>query len=161
MFRIGIAIAAIITILDQASKWWVLSVLMNPPRPIPVTDFFTLVLAWNEGVSFSLLSGQASPYVFSAVAVAIVIGLLVWLRRAAERLTAIGIGLVVGGAIGNVIDRVNYGAVVDFLYFHAGEYYWPAFNLADSAITIGVGVLIIDSLFDRRGRSSQSGIDGR
>jgi signal peptidase II len=161
VFRIGLAIAFVIAVLDQLSKWWVLAELGDPPRIIEVTGFFTLVLAWNRGVSFSLFSGQASPYVFSAVAIAIVIGLLIWLWRVENRWLAGAIGLIIGGAVGNVVDRLRFGAVADFLYFHVGEFYWPAFNLADSAITIGVVVLIFDSLFGQRRQRDETELDGR
>lgn len=124
---------------------------MQPPREIVVTPFFNLVLAWNRGVSFSLFRSDASlaPYLLSAVAVAVVIALLVWLGRQHRFWPALGIGLVIGGALGNVIDRLRHGAVVDFLDFHAAGWHWPAFNLADSAITIGVAVLVVDGLFGR------------
>lgn len=124
---------------------------MQPPREIAVTPFFNLVLAWNRGVSFSLFRSDASlaPYLLSAVAVAVVIALLVWLGRQHRFWPALGIGLVIGGALGNVIDRLRHGAVVDFLDFHAAGWHWPAFNLADSAITIGVAVLVVDGLFGR------------
>ncbi|MCP4329052.1 MAG: signal peptidase II [Alphaproteobacteria bacterium] len=161
MYRTALAAAGLIAVLDQLSKWWILAELMDPPRVISVTSFFALVLAWNRGVSFSLFSGQASPYIFAGVAVAIVVGLLFWLRRVDNRWVAVGIGLIIGGAIGNVIDRLRFGAVVDFLYLHAGNFYWPAFNLADSAITIGVGILIIDSFLDRGRRKGNPTGDGR
>lgn len=140
--------AAAVIVLDQLSKWWILG-LMDPPREIALAPFFNLVLAWNRGVSFSLFhSGAAyAPYVLSAVALAVVAGLLWWLRRMERPLPILAIGLVVGGALGNVIDRLRYGAVVDFLDVHAAGWHWPAFNLADSAITLGVAGLVIDGLF--------------
>jgi len=161
VFRIGLAIAFVVAVLDQLSKWWVLAELADPPRIIPVTGFFTLVLAWNRGISFSLFSGQASPYVFSAIAGVIVVGLSIWLWRAENRWLAGAIGLIIGGAVGNVVDRLRFGAVADFLYFHVGEFYWPAFNLADSAITIGVAILIFDSLFGQRRQGDETELDGR
>ena len=161
MFRVGLAIAFVVAVLDQLTKWWVLAELMDPPRTIPVTGFFTLVLAWNRGVSFSLFSGQLSPYVFSAIAGLIVVGLSIWLWRAENRWLAGAIGLIIGGAVGNIVDRLRFGAVADFLYFHVGEFYWPAFNLADSAITIGVAILIFDSLFGQRRQQDESELDGR
>jgi signal peptidase II len=161
VYSLCLTIAAAIVVLDQITKWWVLTELADPPRVIPVTSFFTLVLAWNTGVSFSLFDGTVPPYVFAAVAAAIVVGLLIWLGRVHDRAVAIGIALIIGGAVGNVIDRLQYGAVVDFLYFHAGKFYWPAFNLADSAITIGVVILIVDSLFVQRRAVGESKLDGR
>ena len=144
----ALPLAAAVIVLDQLSKWWILA-LMDPPREIAVTPFFNLVLAWNRGVSFSLFHSEAghAPYILSAVALAVVAGLLWWLGRAERTLPILGIGLVVGGAIGNVIDRLRFGAVVDFLDIHAAGWHWPAFNLADSAITLGVAGLVVDGLF--------------
>lgn len=147
-YRRALPVAAAVVVLDQLSKWWILAAVMQPPREIPVTPFFNLVLAWNRGVSFSLFhSGAAyAPYILSAVAVAVVAGLLWWLRRFDRLWPALGIGLVVGGALGNVVDRLRFGAVVDFLDVHAAGWHWPAFNLADSAITVGVALLVVDGL---------------
>src|SRR5690606_1168418 len=117
----ALPLAALVVLLDQLTKWWILGV-MDPPRQIELTPFFNLVLAWNRGVSFSLFhSGAAyAPYILSAVALAVVAGLLWWLGRQERLLPVLAIGLVIGGALGNVIDRLNFGAVVDFLDFHAG-----------------------------------------
>ena len=110
-------------------------------------------MAWNRGVSFGMgnNSGGWNVVVFTAVA-AVVGGMLVaWMARTSNRLILVALGLVVGGAIGNVIDRVRFGAVVDFLYVHIGAFdWWPAFNVADSAICVGAGLLIFDSLFGGR-----------
>lgn len=138
--------------LDQLTKWWILHQVMVPvPRVIEVTPFFNLVLAWNRGVSFGMFAGEAEamPYVLAAVALVIVAFLAAWLWRTGRAHVAIGLGLVIGGAIGNVIDRLRYGAVVDFLDLHAAGYHWPAFNVADSAITIGAVLLLVDGLFRR------------
>src|SRR4051812_40207043 len=93
---------------------------------------------------------QFSAAVFSAAAAIIVVVLLYWLARARSGFLAVAIGLIIGGAIGNVIDRLRFGGVVDFLYFHLGSWYWPAFNLADSAICIGVAAMLLDGLLLRR-----------
>ena len=148
MTRLGVALALLIAVLDQISKWWILADVMSPPTVIPVTSFFNLVLVWNRGVSFGILNQSSPwiPWVLSALAAAICIALFLWLRRAESRRLAASLGLIIGGALGNLIDRLNYGAVVDFLDVHAWGYHWPAFNVADAAITIGVGVLLIDSL---------------
>lgn len=149
--RTGLSVAALVVALDQLTKWLVLAVVMDPPRVIPVTPFFNLVLTWNRGVSFGMFGGGAvPPWALTALAAAIVIFLLVWLRRAEEGLTRIAVGLVIGGAIGNVIDRLYHGAVVDFLDVHLAGWHWPAFNVADSAITIGVILLLAESLLPRR-----------
>lgn len=148
----GLIAAAIVIVLDQATKYWIVAHVMVPPRTIEVTPFFNLVMAWNPGVSFSLLQIDSvwMPWILSAVAIAIVTVLLLWLRKTEHRLPALAIGLVIGGALGNVIDRLRFGAVADFLDFHWGGYHWPAFNVADSAITIGVVILIGDALFGGR-----------
>ena len=146
---LGLGLAAVVTLLDQAVKWYVVTQLMQPPQVIALTDWLNLVMTWNHGISFGLFSGQAVPYALSAVAVA-VIGLLVaWLIRDPRAAAALWLGLVIGGALGNVIDRVRLGAVADFIDVHAGTWHWPAFNIADSAITIGVALILIDGLFGR------------
>lgn len=152
MLRLGLLIAVPIMVFDRLTKWWVLADLMDPPQAVAVTSFFNLVLVWNRGVSFGLFDSDShwGPIVLSAFALTISVVLVVWLRRVGSRLPAVAIGMVLGGAIGNVIDRVRFGAVVDFLDFHAFGYHWPAFNVADSAISIGVGLLLYDGLFENR-----------
>ncbi|MBI1209761.1 MAG: signal peptidase II [Azospirillum sp.] len=152
---LGLVVAAIVIILDQAVKWWMLTVVMQPPRPIEVTSYFTLVMAWNRGVSFGMFAGETTfmPYLLIAVALGIVGLMIAWLLRTSSLMVALSLGLVIGGALGNVIDRIRFGAVADFLYFHLGDWYFPAFNIADSGISVGVGLILINSLFsapDRR-----------
>ena len=152
---LGLALAAVV--VDQISKWWIASGVFGrgfgdlaffpPEPPIVVTGFFNLVLRGNTGIAFSLLSGESARWFLVAAALAIVVGLLFWLRKADNWATAAGIGLVVGGALGNVIDRVRLGAVVDFLEFHAYGWAWPAFNVADSAVVGGVGLLLLEGFF--------------
>ncbi|AWK86671.1 signal peptidase II [Azospirillum thermophilum] len=152
----GLAVAAIVVVLDQLSKWWVLDVVMQPiPHVVEVTPFFNLVLVWNFGVSFGTFASAHAlmPYVLSAVAVAITAGLLIWLRQADKRMVALAIGLIIGGAVGNVIDRLRYGAVADFLDFHIGGWHFWAFNVADSGISVGVALLVLDGLFAGREKS--------
>ena len=129
-----------------------LLVVMAPPRVIEVTGFFNLVLAWNTGVSFSAFagSGPAGRWILVGVAVLICGFVLAWMGRTQRRLLIAGFAVIVGGALGNVIDRVIHGAVVDFLDFHLASWHWPAFNLADTAITLGVVAIIADSLFGPR-----------
>jgi signal peptidase II len=151
--RLGLAAGALAIILDQLSKPLMRDWLGG--GDLYVAPFFNLVSAWNKGVGFSLMTmqGASGPYILSGLALVISAGLLVWLLRSRRALPVIGLGLAIGGALGNVIDRLAYGAVFDFLQFHLGDYYWPAFNLADSALTIGVALLLIDGLFEGRGRS--------
>ena len=111
-------------------------------------------MAWNKGVSFGMLN-QDSPWnapLLSVLALVISGFLLNWLRKSEGWWIPLCLGLIIGGALGNVIDRLRFGAVADFLYFHIGEYYWPAFNLADSGISVGATLLIWDALF--RGKES-------
>lgn len=149
--KAGAAVAASALVLDQASKTWILESVMNPPSVIEVTPFFNIVLAWNRGVSFGMFNQQSDygPYLLTGLALVIVIALSIWLWRASSRWAALALGLIIGGAIGNVIDRIRFGAVVDFLDFHAFGYHWPAFNVADSAICVGAVILILESLFSR------------
>ena len=152
MLRLGLLVAVPVVLLDLLTKWLVLAEFMESPRTIVVTGFFNLVLVWNRGVSFGMFNVDSAwgPIILSGLAIVISICLVIWLRRVASPLVATAIGLVLGGAIGNVIDRVRFGAVVDFLDFHVAGYHWPAFNVADSAISIGVALLLYDSLFERR-----------
>ena len=149
----GLLVAALVTVLDQLSKWVVLVMVMDPPRIIPVTPFFNLILVWNRGVSFGFL-GQASsdwvPWLLTALALAIMAVLAWWLRQATNRLMMLALGLVIGGALGNVIDRLRFGEVVDFLDFYIARFHWPAFNVADAAITVGAALILYDALFVSR-----------
>ncbi|MEZ5847605.1 MAG: signal peptidase II [Geminicoccaceae bacterium] len=116
---------------------------------IEITSFFNLVLVWNTGVSFGMFSGSGDlgRWALVAVALAVGIGLSVWFLRERRNLPRVCITLILAGAVGNVIDRVRYGAVVDFLDFHAKGYHWPAFNIADCAIVVGAILLLMDGLF--------------
>jgi len=147
----GFAVAAVTLVVDQISKWWIVGRVMDPPRAIELTPFFNLVMVWNRGITFGLF-GDAhwGRWAFAVVALVIVGVLISWLSRPSHRSTAIALGLVIGGAIGNVIDRVRWGAVADFLDFHVAGWHWPAFNVADSAIVIGVGLLLLEALFSRK-----------
>lgn len=159
----GLAVAAAIVGLDQAGKWAVLRH-FNETGCVGhlqrITSYFDLVLTCNSGVSFGILNGSgASALVFALGAAVIVALLLVWLARAQTSFLAVAIGLIVGGAIGNVIDRLRLGGVVDFIYFHAGSWYWPAFNIADSAICVGVAAMLVDGLLLRRAPPANRGED--
>ena len=153
MLRLGLAVAAAVAAADQLVKWWLLGVIAEAPGGIAVTSFFNLVMVWNRGVSFGLFGGGAlPPWLLAAVAIAVAVGLTVWLARIEERWLGAAVGAVIGGAVGNVVDRVRTGAVADFFDFHVGAYHWPAFNVADAAITLGVGFLFIDALLIHRER---------
>jgi signal peptidase II len=161
--RFGLAIAVAVIAADQASKWWIITLVMDPPRVITLTPFFDLVMGWNRGISFGLFNQHTdwNLWVLPAVATVIVAVLLVWLWRETDRYTAIALGTIIGGALGNMIDRlVHGGAVADFIQVHAGAYYWPAFNLADSAISIGAVMLVWRALFGR-GERTKSDVPGQ
>lgn len=151
--QLGLAIAGLVIVLDQISKPLMRDWLSG--GDVQLTSFLSLVSAWNRGVGFSLLtmSLPSGPYILSALALAIAVGMLVWLLRATRPMPAIALGLVIGGALGNVVDRLRLGAVFDFIDVHLAGYHWPAFNLADSALSVGVVLLIIDGLFDGSGKS--------
>lgn len=142
----GVALLALA--LDQVVKWYLLSVVgMDDPArgPIVVTGFFKLVMVWNYGISFGMLAhpGTYVPWFLKGVALLIcaVVGWLAY--KSTERYEQMAYGLIIGGALGNVIDRARFGAVADFFYFHIGEHYWPAFNIADAAIFCGVALLLL------------------
>jgi signal peptidase II len=143
-----LGIAAIVVLLDQLTKIVVNKLWLYGEEKV-VTSFFNLVLAYNRGAAFSFLAGADGwqRYFFTAIAVGAVAYIIYLLRRhAGQRLFCWGLALVMGGAIGNVIDRVVYGHVVDFLDFHMKGVHFPAFNIADVAITMGAIVLILDEL---------------
>jgi signal peptidase II len=146
-------LSAVVVLLDQLSKLAVFRMMSD--AEVLVLPVFSLVKRYNTGISFSLFATdhEVGPWIFALLAAIIALGLLIWLSQTAERLPAIGLALVIGGAIGNVIDRLREGAVLDFLLFHWKEWAWPAFNLADSAITIGVALLIYDGVFGGRKRA--------
>ena len=150
--RVGIISAVITVALDQASKFWLLHVLDIAQRgAVRVAPFFDLVLAWNIGISFGWLQNdsQAAQLALMAVKAIAVVALAIWMARSHTFLATVALGLIIGGAIGNGIDRLAYGAVVDFALFHieiAGNTFnWYVFNLADVAIVAGVAALLYDS----------------
>jgi signal peptidase II len=143
----GPLLALAILTIDQFTKWLALTSL-DPYQFREVTSFFNLVLVWNRGVSFGMLNtlGDYGPWLLTLLAGGIGAFLIVWLMRETRPVTRLALWLVLAGAVGNAIDRVRFGAVVDFLDFHAFGYHWPAFNVADSAIVIGAGLILLDSL---------------
>jgi signal peptidase II len=159
----GLAAAALVAALDQLSKLALLRHFNEvgcAAHRGAVTPFLDLVLACNNGVSFGILNRTGlSSLVFAAVAGVIVVVLLLWLRRVRVTFLAIAIGCIIGGAIGNVVDRLlpARGAVIDFLDFHIGTWHWPAFNLADSAICLGVAAMLLDGVLARRAEPQAKG----
>ncbi len=142
-------LSVLVVVLDQYSKWLVLQH-FDLYETLRLTNWFNLTLAYNTGAAFSFLNdaGGWQRWLFVVLAVVITGVLLVWLQRARHlRLQALALALIIGGAIGNVIDRVRLGYVIDFIDWHYRDWHWPVFNLADSAISVGVVLLIVDSLF--------------
>lgn len=146
---LGLSIAALVLIVDQLSKYFVLHYVLDDRTMITYTTYFNLVKAWNTGVSFSMFNdkGVLGVILLSILAVAIVTFLVIWLKNEESKVLQVALGFIIGGAIGNVIDRVRLGAVFDFLDFHIGESHWPAFNAADSFICIGAIIIIVHGLF--------------
>jgi len=152
--RLGVIAAAITLVLDQASKFWLVRVFDLAQRgTVKLTPFFDLVLAWNQGISFGWFQhdGPTAQIVLMTIKAVAVVVLGVWMARSHSILATVALGLIVGGAIGNGIDRLAYGAVVDFALFHLriGEntFNWYVFNLADVAIVAGVAALLYDSFW--------------
>lgn len=153
MWQIGLILAGVTLVLDRLSKWWLIYVFEMPRRlEVELTSFFKLVMWWNRGISFGMFrtGSETGRWILIALAGGIVIILLRWLLRIDRMLAAVGLGLVLGGAIGNIYDRLIYGAVADFFYFHVGDWYWPAFNVADMGISIGVVALLVDAVMRPR-----------
>ena len=142
-------LSALVVVLDQATKWLAEGALV-PYTPAPLIPSLNLTLMYNEGAAFSFLAdaGGWQRWFFAALAAVVTVVLTLWLRRlkVGEGMTAVGLVLIIGGAIGNVIDRVLTGRVVDFIDVYYGDWHWPAFNLADSAITLGVILLLLATL---------------
>ena len=147
--KLAVPFILILIFLDQVTKWWIINYIMQPIKILPITPFFNIVLTWNSGISFGIFSNQGSfsVIILSTLATLIVFFLAVWLMKAVNKKLIIGLICIIGGAIGNIIDRVYHGAVIDFLDFHIKSYHWPAFNVADSCIFIGATLIILDSLF--------------
>lgn len=152
----GLALAAAILLLDQVTKIYIVGVVMgDAPRVIEVTGFFNLVMAWNYGVSFGMFNEPGTQaHILIAIAIAVSLALVFWMGREPGPVTRFALGAIVGGAVGNVIDRFRWGAVADFLDFHAFGYHWPAFNVADAAIVVGAAVLVLDNLFRPAAKAS-------
>ena len=159
------ALAALVLLLDRASKLAVLAH-FHPGESVPLADFFNMVLVFNKGAAFSFLAsapGWQTPF-FAAIAVVavLVVGYLIH-KDPGKTLFCIGLAFILGGAVGNLWDRLQWGHVVDFLDFHAAGWHWPAFNIADSGITVGAGILIIEGFLqrgpgdgERRGREKRA-----
>ena len=142
-------LSLIVILLDQSTKQ-IAEALLTHAQPVNVLPVFSFTLLYNKGAAFSFLSDQAGwqRWFFILLALGVSLVLIAWLRRLKreERWTAVALALIIGGALGNVIDRILFGQVIDFLHFHYANHYFPAFNVADSAITVGVAVMLLDAL---------------
>ncbi len=160
--RFGLVLAVFIVAADQASKFYVTDMLLADGAPVELTRFLNIILVMNKGVSFSLFSGDSDVvrWILTAVALGIALGLTIWLFRAHGWFTPLSLGLVIGGAIGNAIDRIRLGAVIDFVDFHIrswNDWHFATFNVADSAISTGVCLLLAAALFGS-GESRKTGV---
>lgn len=173
MRLVALSVALDIIIADQISKWAVLEWIVRPAAGageslgifewlfsserlpyvrVEVLPFFNIVMVWNQGVSFGMLGGGVAPLALVGLALLITGVFGVWLTRTTRWVEAVACALVIGGAVGNIVDRLRFGAVADFLDIHVAGYHWPAFNLADSCITLGILVVLFDALFLAPGR---------
>lgn len=138
-------------VLDQATKWWVLEGIVSSHGALHITPFFNLVVGWNRGISFGMLGGHdVPPWILALFSSSIAAGLTIWLLRTHDRLLANGLALIIGGALGNALDRFRHGAVADFLDFHIANWHWPAFNIADVGVVCGAMLLIVDSFISSK-----------
>ena len=152
---LGLAMLFVVLVADQVSKALIIDFMAERGfHPLDLTPHVRLVMVWNRGVSFGMLSQDSGllRWGLTALAFAVAAGLMVWVARQRDLWAIMGGGLVAGGAVGNAVDRIIHGAVADFIDLHAGGWSWPAFNIADSAITAGVGILVLHALLspDRR-----------
>lgn len=153
---IGLLLTLLVLVIDQASKWIILENFSYGSAPaMDITPFFSLVVVWNYGVSFGMLASQQQPFALIGISAVICFILLIWLYKCNSRWVGFALGCIMGGAVGNVIDRLRFGAVADFLDFHIGQLHWPAFNIADSGIFIGVVLLCWHSMFIERHQASK------
>jgi signal peptidase II len=154
--QLGLTAVVIALVADQASKLWLLEIFdIRARQPVHVLPFFDLVITWNRGVSYSLFQAHTefARWSLFAFTIVVTIVLAVWMWRAANKLLGAGLGLIVGGALGNAIDRAAYGAVADFAHFFVdterwGRVSWYVFNIADVAIVAGVALLLYESVFE-------------
>lgn len=151
-FQKSLLVILVLVAVDQLSKWWMLNVFDLPSKgSVEILPFFSLSMVWNKGISMGLPLGDAlGKWGIVILTTAISLWLLFWLRKSERKFEAVSLTLILSGAVGNLIDRFVHGAVVDFIHLHAFDYNFYVFNVADSAITVGVIMLLIDGLRDSR-----------
>lgn len=146
----GLGMLFLIFLLDQISKYCILNIVNLPQKgSIPVIPFFNFTMVWNRAITFGMLGqfGSWGSVIFSVSAFVIAASLFIWMIRARKIRVIMSLGAIVGGALGNILDRLRFGAVVDFIHFHVAGWSWYVFNVADSAIVCGVIILLIDAFF--------------
>jgi signal peptidase II len=162
MFKSSIWLSFLVVVVDQATKY-LAEALLIMHQPVPVLPWFNLMLTYNTGAAFSFLAdaGGWQRWFFLGLGSAVSIGLVIWLTRLKpeEKGLAVALALILGGAVGNLIDRAWLGQVIDFIQLYYDRWYWPAFNIADSAITLGATLLVVDSLWSRETPSPQPPAD--
>lgn len=157
--RLGLIIAGIALLLDQLSKYWILSVYDLPEKgSVEILPFFSLTMVWNKGISLGLFQAGsgAARWALIVITVLVTVFLLFWLAKASGAVLKTALGLVIGGAVGNIIDRVHLGAVADFVHLHGFGYSFYVFNVADAAISVGVSLLLLDAYLLSREESKKS-----
>lgn len=165
-----LAFIAVVLFFDQLSKWMVTELIMRKaeggtpidpitwissmPEKLPyhafeITPFYNIVMVWNYGISFGMFNSQSPENAFILVGIAVVIsfGLLLWMLDTKSKYVGLALAMAIGGAFGNIVDRMRFGAVIDFIDIHVAGYHWPAFNVADSCIVVGILFVILHSLF--------------
>jgi signal peptidase II len=149
---LGLAVAFVILAFDQVHKWWMLGPFdIAAQQPVRVAPFLDLVLAWNRGISYGWFAQETDAGRWALVGLSLLVtaGLWLWLAQSHRRVAAVALGLVIGGALANTVDRIVHGAVADFFLLHGFGFSWYVFNIADGAIVAGVGLLLYESLTDR------------
>jgi signal peptidase II len=146
---LALSLAVLVFAIDQAHKWWMIHIFdINAKQPVTLASFFELILVWNQGVSYGLLKTHAQGLLIG-VSLIVTVVLWIWSCRSNRPVAVAALGLVIGGAVGNALDRYLYGAVADFFHLHWGSLSWYVFNVADMAIVAGVALLLYESFKER------------
>ena len=156
---LGLIVAFAVFFSDQLSKWFVQGYFDNAHSPQAFSGFFNLVEAWNTGVSFSMFNdgGILGMVVLSLFAIGVIVFLLMWLKKEDDKVVQLSLGFIIGGALGNVVDRIRFGAVYDFLDFYYNNWHWPAFNLADAFICTGAFIIILHGMIKAKSNINKEG----
>jgi signal peptidase II len=184
-FLIGLAVVGGIIFADQYTKWLVVDRILSADghissgffdwfttqkkieffiderenfKTVMLAPFLNFMMVWNQGISFGMLDTNSPnmPLVFIAISIIVSLLLAIWLALATQKTVAFSLSLIIGGALANVFDRIRFGAVADFIDVHAGAYHWPAFNLADSCIVLGAGIMISGTFIGDRGKNDKT-----